>query len=249
MISAVIITKNEAHIIGRTLESLHGIVDEIIVVDSGSTDETIAICKNHHARVIQTSWDGYGLNKNKGIRVAKNDWILNVDADEIIGPELKKNILEIILDKENIVYVFNFLNFYCNKPIKYGVWKNDKHIRLYNRKKVIWKDMAVHEELLLPEDVQMQSIRGKLFHYTYSNYYEYINKSVNYAKLSAEKYYLKKKKSGFIKLYIAPPFSFIKNFFFRLGFLDGWEGFVICKTNAWYSFIKYVFLKEMYKNE
>lgn len=112
-LSVVIITKNEAHIIGTTLQSLQGITDDIIVVDSGSTDNTIEICKNFGASIIATTWDGYGQNKNKGIDVAKYNWILNLDADEAVDEQLKAAITQLELKDEHTVYNFKFKNFFA----------------------------------------------------------------------------------------------------------------------------------------
>ena len=247
MLSVVIITKNEAHIIGNTLQSLQGISDNIIIVDSGSTDDTIGICKKFNATIIETGWDGYGANKNKGINAAKNDWILSLDADEAIDPVLKEEILKLTPGNESAVYKLSFRNFFCNKRIRFGVWTTDKHIRLFNRKKVRWDNAEVHESLVLPPDVKLMSLRGKVLHYTVSNITEYSNKTVAYAKANAKKYWLRGKKAGFIKLYLAPAFNFLQHYIFRLGFLDGWEGYLICKTNAWYTFMKYAFLRELNK--
>src|SRR5882762_5142095 len=132
-LSVVIITRNEAHIIGKTLQSLQGITDDYVIVDSGSTDDTVTICKNFGAKVIETTWDGYGPNKNKGIDAAKYNWILNLDADEAIDSELKNAIQQLELQDENTVYNFKFKNFFCNKWIRYGEWSGDKHIRMFNR--------------------------------------------------------------------------------------------------------------------
>ena len=135
-VSVVIITKNEAHIIGTTLQSLQGITDDFIIVDSGSSDNTIEICKNFGAKIIETNWDGYGPNKNKGIDAAKYNWILNLDADEAIDTELKTAIQNLEFANENTVYNFKFKNFFCNKWIRFGEWAGDKHVRLFNRNKI-----------------------------------------------------------------------------------------------------------------
>ena len=118
MLSVVIITKNEAHIIGNTLQSLQGVSDDIVIVDSGSTDETIAICKQFNATVIQTGWDGYGANKNKGIDVARHDWILSLDADEAIDTELRAVLQNLSPADETVVYKLSYSNFFCNKHIE-----------------------------------------------------------------------------------------------------------------------------------
>jgi len=245
MLSVVIITKNEAHIIANTLQSLQGLSRDIIIVDSGSTDDTLTICKKFAVTIIETSWEGYGENKNKGIAAAKNDWILSLDADEILDPTLRNEILKLNLQDENIVYKLRFLNFFCGKPIRFGVWASDYHIRIFNRKKVQWNVAEVHESLTLPSNLEILILKGYVLHHTVSNIGEYTSKMITYAKLSATKYHVYGRSPGFIKLYVAPGFIFFKNYFVRLGFLDGWEGFLICKTFTWYTFLKYAFLKEM----
>jgi glycosyltransferase involved in cell wall biosynthesis len=244
-LSVVIITKNEAHIIANTLQSLQGVTDDIIIVDSGSTDDTVSICKKFNATVIETGWSGYGANKNKGIEAAANDWILSLDADEAIDSNLRQALVKLLPPSNNVVYKLAYQNFFCNKPIRYGVWGTDKHIRLFNRKKVKWDDAEVHEALQIPAGAQVLMLQGYVLHYTVNSISDYMNKTILYAKANAQKYFLQGKKAGFIKLYLAPAFNFLQYYFFRLGFLDGWEGYLICKTNAWYTFMKYVFLKEL----
>ena len=247
-LSVVIITKNEAHIIGTTLQSLQGLTDDIIIVDSGSTDATIEICKKFNAIIIETTWDGYGQNKNKGIDAAKYNWILNLDADEAIDAELKAAIVQLELNDEETVYNFKFKNFFCNKWIRFGEWAGDKHIRLFNRNKVRWNTAAVHEGLLLGNKTKVVMLPGNILHYTTQNIDEYIGKTIAYAKLNAQKYQLQGKQASFFKLRMAPGLTFFQHYILRLGFLDGWEGYLIAKTTAWYTFLKYSFLKEMNKN-
>jgi glycosyltransferase involved in cell wall biosynthesis len=244
-LSVVIITKNEAHIIGNTLQSLQGITSDILIVDSGSTDATVEIAKKFGAAVIETDWQGYGQNKNKGIDAAKNNWILNLDADEAIDEELKAAILQLTLTDENTVYEFKFKNYFCNRWIRYGEWAGDKHIRLFNRNKVKWNTHAVHEGLTLDSSIKTKQLKGNVLHYTVQHFDEYINKTVMYARLNAIKYQQQGKKAGFFKLRMAPPLTFLQHYIMRLGFLDGWEGYLIAKTTAWYTFLKYSFLKEL----
>ncbi len=247
-LSVVIITRNEAHIIGTTLQSLQGITDDYIVVDSGSTDNTIAICKDFGANVIETNWDGYGQNKNKGISEAKYNWILNLDADEAIDETLKAAIQQLELLDENTVYNFKFKNFFCNKWIRYGEWSGDNHVRLFNREKVKWNTAAVHEELTLSSDTKLVTLPGNVLHFTTQHIDEYISKTLAYAKLNATKYHAQGKQANFFKLRVAPGLTFFQHYILRLGFLDGWEGYLIAKTTAWYTFLKYSFLKEMNKH-
>jgi glycosyltransferase involved in cell wall biosynthesis len=246
-LSVVIITKNEAHIIGTTLQSLQGITDDIVIVDSGSTDDTLAIARQFGANIIETGWDGYGQNKNKGIEAAKHDWILNLDADEAIDDTLKTAIATLDLKYENAVYNFKFKNFFCNKWIRFGEWSGDKHIRLFNRKTVRWNTAAVHEGLTLQNSNTVIELPGNVLHYTTQHIDEFITKTIAYAKLNAKKYQLQGKRAGFFKLRIAPGLTFFQHYILRLGFLDGWEGYLIAKTTAWYTFLKYSYLKELNK--
>jgi len=244
-ISVVIITKNEAHIIANTLVSLHAVSNDIVIVDSGSTDETIAICKKFNATVIETDWGGYGINKNKGIEAAKYDWILSLDADEAIDAELQQCLLQLALANEDEVFDIRFKNFFCNKWIRFGEWGFDWHIRLFNRKKVHWNNVAVHENLVFPENVTVTKLTGNILHYTVQNRQEYDAKTDYYARMNAKKYLLAGKKPGVLKLNLSPVFAFMQHYIFRLGFLDGKEGFIIAKTTARYTFLKYRYLKEM----
>jgi len=246
-ISAVIITKNEGHIIGTTLKSLTAVVSDIIIVDSGSTDDTVSVCKQFGATVIQTTWDGYGLNKNKGINAAKNNWILNIDADETLDEELQQTIKQLQLPDDNTVYECKFKNFFCGKWIRFGEWSGDKHIRLFNRKVIRWNSADVHESLTVNRGTKVVLLKGNILHYTTQHIDEYMNKTVTYARLNAIKYFSEGKRAGFFKLRVAPGLNFFQHYILRLGFLDGWEGYLIARTQAWYTFLKYSYLKEMYR--
>ncbi len=244
-ISVVIITKNEAHIIGNTLQSLQPAISDMVIVDSGSTDDTVKICRQFNAHVIETNWTGYGINKNKGIAAAKNDWILSLDADEAIDEELKRSLQQLSLQDENEVFNIRFKNFFCNKWIRFGEWGFDKHIRLFNRKKITWNNAAVHENLIFPEDVKVTMLKGNILHYTVQSRKEYTDKMTGYARMNAQKYFESGKKANFFKLYLSPVFAFLQHYIFRLGFLDGKEGFLIAKTTSMYTFMKYRYLKVM----
>ncbi len=244
-ISVVIITRNEAHIIGTTLKSLQGLTDDIIIVDSGSTDDTIAICRKFNATILEPGWNGYGPNKNKGIDAAKYDWILNLDADEAIDPELKRSIEQLQLQNKNEVFEMQFRNFFINKRIRYGEWGSDKHIRLFNRTAVKWNEAAVHENLTIVSSTIITELKGYILHHTVHSLAEYEQKTIAYAKLNAQKYFEQGKRQNLFRQYASPVFSFIQNYFFRLGFLDGKEGLLIARTTARYTFLKYAYLKEL----
>jgi len=246
MISIVIITKNEGHIIEKTLKAAAAISDDIVIVDSGSSDETVRICKQYQCQVIETTWDGYGPNKNKGIAAAKYDWILSLDADEVPDEALIQSLRNLELTNGYIAYTLKFSNYFCEKKIRFGVWGSDYHVRLFNKKNVEWNNDEVHESLQFPQQIKIVRVKGAVLHYTVNSVEDYIEKTTRYAKSSALKYYSKGKKASFVKLYISPVFTFLKHYIFRLGFLDGWEGFIICKTFAWYTFLKYSLLHELH---
>jgi len=248
-VSVVIICKNEAHIIGRTIAAALRFSDDVIVVDSGSTDGTQAIVTNAGARLIETGWEGYGKNKNKGVAVASHDWILSVDADEVADDTLIRELNQLVLPDPAVMYNIRFRVFLGSDMIRYGEWSNDAHIRLYNRTHTHWNEAAVHESLLMPAHTKVMSVKGYLHHYTSRNLEEFTVKMVGYASLNAAKYHQQGKKAGWTKLYLAAPFSFIKNYIFRLGFLDGKAGFIVARMNAFYTWLKYVRLDEMNRNK
>lgn len=244
-ISVVVITFNEEHIIGKTLQSLQGITDDIVIVDSGSSDNTLEICRQFNANIIEPGWVGYGPNKNKGIAAAKHDWILNIDADEVIDETLRSSLVTLPLLNSNEAFEMPFKNFFLDKWIKHGEWGNDKHIRLFNRTKIKWNEAAVHEKLGIGNNTTVTLLKGNILHYTVHSQKEYEQKTIVYARLNAQKYFEQGKKGNFIKQYLSPVFSFFQNYFFRLGFLDGKEGFLIAKTTARYTFLKYAYLKDL----
>ena len=230
------------------MQSLQAVTNDIVIVDSGSTDDTVKIARQFNANVIETNWAGYGINKNKGIDAAKHDWILSLDADEAIDATLQQSLLQLTLTDDRKVFDIRFKNFFCNKWIRFGEWGFDTHIRLFNRKKVKWNNAAVHENLLFPDDVKIIRLKGNILHYTVQDQQEYFAKMDNYAMMNAEKYFGAGKKFSFFKQYFSPAFAFLQHYIFRLGFLDGREGFIIAKTTARYTFLKYSYLNSMNKN-
>jgi glycosyltransferase involved in cell wall biosynthesis len=247
-LSVVIICKNEADVISQTLLSFAGLTDDIVVYDNGSTDGTQEKIKFAGAKLYEGSWEGFGKTKNKANALARYGWILSLDADEAIDEELKNNLLQLDLADETKVYELQFKNFLGNKWLRFGEWGADKHIRLFNRKRVKWNDASVHEILLFPEGYKIKSLKGFVLHKTAADASEYKNKMRKYAALNAEEYFRQEKKGSGMKMYLSPAFSFLKNYFFKLGFLDGRSGFDCAKINALYTFLKYKKLKELKDN-
>ena len=245
--SVVIIARNEAHIIGQTLQSLVGLTDDIVVVDTGSTDGTQEICNKAGTRVLEIEWSGYGPSKNKGIGLAKYDWILSLDADESIDEELKQQLSELKQEEEDKVYTLRFRNFYCNKCIRFGEWGRDKHARLFNRKRVQWNSDGVHEGLVLPAGINKITLSGYVIHHTADTPAEYRDKTTGYAKLYARKMVSLGTKTGPFKKYLSSGFSFIQNYIIRLGFLDGAAGWQIAMNSARCAYLKYAWAEYLNK--
>ncbi|OOQ57282.1 glycosyltransferase family 2 protein [Mucilaginibacter pedocola] len=242
-VSIVIITKNEAAILGRCLKMANFISNDIVVVDNGSTDGTTKIAEAFGARAFQMGWDGYGANKNKGIALARYDWVLSIDADEIADVQLINTLHKLPLDNASVVYDIQFRSYFGDKLIRFGTWGRDHHPRLFNRTKVRWSETEVHETLVLPPDARVKKIGGYLHHYSVQNIAECEKKATHYARLSAIKYANAGKKAGFAKLYLSPVFCFLMSYIFRLGFLDGEEGFAIALMLYKNTRLKYQYLK------
>ena len=242
-LSVVIITKNEGKNIEACIESASLISADIIVADTGSNDNTVALAKQMGATVIQIGWNGYGTARNEAANRAKNDWVFALDADERITNALAESIKTLTLDDE-VLYGCKRESFLVKKKIKYGDWGRDKVYRLYNKKTTSWDLAAVHENIV-SEGLIKQLIDGSILHYTMDSLETYKLKTLNYAKLSAEKYFSQHKKASLLKRFISPIFVFIQTYLFRLGFLDGREGFVIAKYSALYVWMKYDLLYKM----
>ncbi len=249
VISVVIICRNEAGIIGSTLQSLQGVSDDILVYDNGSTDGTQEIVRQHPARLVEGAWEGFGKTKNKANALAKYDWILSLDADEAIDEELKQSLLQFNGDDEKAVYDLAFRSFLGKKVLRYGEWGGDHHIRLFNRRQVQWDDAPVHEELQIPAGFATRKLKGFVLHRTMHDVQDYATKMTRYAMLNAEKYHRQGKRSSWLKLRVSPGFTFFHYYIIKLGFLDGHAGYLCARMTAYYTFLKYARLKELQEDD
>ena len=240
-ISIVIIAKNEAANIGDCIISARLVSNDIIVADSGSEDGTQKLVLKYGARLHETTWKGYGQTRNEATAIAVNKWILALDADERLSPELATAIKGCALNDGKILYGFKRKSFLARKKIRFGEWGRDRVYRLYNKDQAAWDAQLVHENIT-GNGIVKKLILGELLHYTMKNMKEYQAKTILYANLSAQKYADRGKKAFWIKRYISPVFGFIQNYIFRLGFLDGKEGLIIAYTSAKYVYLKYKFL-------
>lgn len=244
-ISVVIICKDGSKHLAETILSARGLADEILLYDSGSSDDSIQIAELFAIKVYKATWEGYGKNRYKAALLAKNDWILMLDTDEVLDEELSAAIRQIDLGKNNIGYKFRYRNFFGGKLMKHGEWGNDWHIRMANRRSVQLETEIVHEKLFLQPGLVIQELPGNVLHYTADSCISFARKMTDYASLSADKYHGGGKSASWYKLFFSPFFSFVQNYFFKLGFLDGWQGFVCAMTNSWYTFLKYARLREL----
>lgn len=247
--SVVIVCKNEADVIGLTLQSLEGLTDDMIIYDNGSTDGTQEMVKGFGVKLHEGSWEGFGKTKRKAVSLASHDWILFLDADEAIDEELKQSLQGLQPEEDNVVYEMAFKNFFKDKHLRFGEWGTDYHVRLFNRKQVNWDEAPVHERLVLPDGVKVQKLKGNILHRTLKDIDDYKRKMIHYAKLGAEKYYRQGKKSNWFKRHLSPVFTFLNYYILKLGFLDGKEGFISARMTAWYTAMKYNRLKELIQNK
>ncbi|MFH0866188.1 MAG: glycosyltransferase family 2 protein [Bacteroidota bacterium] len=243
-LSVVIITLNEERNITRCLSSVKEVADDIVVVDSGSTDRTREICSQSDVNFIFHPWTGYSDQKNYANRQACYDWILSIDADEELSPELIQSIKEAKNKTQIGYYKINRLTNYCGKWIKHGGWYPDIKLRIFDRNNTQW-ECAIHEILTNEKKFPSVLLKGNCYHYTYYNITEHIAQANKFSELSAQDMFQRGKKYGFIKLFISPLAKFIGNYVMRTGFLDGIYGLAIACISAQAVFWKYAKLKQM----
>ena len=245
-VSAVIITYNEEAIIAKTLSKLKW-CDEVIIIDSGSTDRTVQICDEFDCSVFYRKFNGFGEQKKFGVSKAKNDWILFIDADEILSDYLIDEIHE-ELSKKDLTFVgFEMpLNLvFMNKVFRHGKETNCYRIRLFNKRSGNWDGAAVHEKVILTGPVKR--LKSNIFHYSYTSYSQFLKKIDLYSTLGAK--HLLHKKCGKNKFFIALgiPFNFFKYYIIDRNFLNGYQGLSWAVFNSLYHFVKYLKLEELKK--
>ncbi len=249
-ITATIITFNEELRIDECLKSLSDVADEIIVIDSFSTDNTVAICNKYpNCRVTQRRFAGYGAQKQYAVSLSTNSYILSIDADEILDDDLKASILDL---KQNgfthRIYGVNRLNFFCNNPVRHCGWYPDFQIRLFDKRYASWNLRDVFESVIFPGSLRPQAIKGKLLHYRCSTPQEHRKKETLHASINAQILINEHGTPSFITPYNKWIGAFIGTYIFKLGFLDaaGWQ---IALTHAHASFVKYMTARKLSKRQ
>lgn len=248
-LSSVIITLNEERNIGRCLESLAGIADEIVVVDSGSTDNTQAICKSFGVKFIINPFEGHIEQKNFATNHCSFDHILSLDADEALSPELKNSIELLKKNWEKDGYSFKRLTNYCGQWIYHCGWYPDRKLRLYRKGKGKWSGSNPHDQCVLNSPDDSGSIMGNLLHYSYYSVQDHLKQVNKFTEIAAQSAFKEGKRSSIFQILIKPAIRFLRDYFFHLGILDGYYGFIICRISAHASFIKYVKLYELQKTK
>ncbi|MGA2152418.1 MAG: glycosyltransferase family 2 protein [Geobacteraceae bacterium] len=244
-ISATIITLNEEKNIGACLKSLD-FADEIVVVDSGSTDRTKEICLAHPSVNFQEhTWEGFGRQKNVAADLAVNDWILNIDADERVTPQLRESICSADLSAYG-GFKIPRENYFGNRWIKYCGWYPDYNLRLYNRKKGRFSERDVHESVICQSAIGILS--GNLLHYSYEGMTDFIARINRYTSLSAAEIANAGKKPGLGSMLLRPLYTFFKMYFLKAGFLEGYAGLILSILFAQYTFLKYAKARELKKD-
>ena len=248
-LSAIVITRNEAHNLHDCLQSMRGLVDEIIVVDSQSTDATVAIAQQHGAKVAQPAdWPGFGLQKNRALNLATCDWVLSIDADERVTPELAAEIKQVLqAEASDVAYKLPRLSSYCGKFIHHAGWQPDYVLRLFKRGTARFSDDLVHERVVSEQKVD--ALQNHLLHYSYLNFSQVLSKVDAYSSASAKQAYARGKRSSVAGALGHGAWAFFRTYVIRRGFLDGGHGLALSISNAETSYYKYLKLWQMQQAE
>lgn len=242
-ISVTVIALNEERDLPRCLASL-GFADEIILVDSGSTDRTVEIAQKMGAKVVVEPWRGYGAQKNFAMSQAKSAWVLNVDADEVVTPELRDEILSEINSANSAAgYAVARKTYYMGRWIKYGGWYPNYVTRLARKDKSSWTEPNVHEELVV--EGELRQLRNPMLHYTFSDIADQVRTNMKYARQGALDLRSRGASPSYAKLLLKPLGKFFETYVFKRGFMDGLPGFIISINAAHSMFLKFAYLMEM----
>jgi glycosyltransferase involved in cell wall biosynthesis len=236
-ITAIIPTLNEEIHIAAAIESV-SFADEIIVIDSFSADKTVEIAEKCNVKIIKRRFDDFSSQKNFAIQQAKYPWIYILDADERVTPEVKQEILEAVKNpKEYVGFYVRRTFYFCGNKINYGGCQRDKVVRLFLKKECKYRGV-VHETII--SNGKLGFLKNKIEHYSYKSYDHYISKMNHYGALRGKQYFEEGKKVNLFHILIKPPARFVIHYFIRLGFLDGFPGYVFAKSQAYGVYVRYI---------
>ena len=248
-ISFCIITLNEEENIEALIKNIKPVADEIVLIDSGSEDNTVEIAKRLGAKVWFNQWIDYSTQKNFAITKAQNDWIFVLDADERLSDKLRENISKLKKQKDISVegFLINRKAYYLGKYINHSGWYPDTKVRLFKKGTGTFYGKYVHEGFKF--EGKAVKLGGDLIHYSYKDIKDHIDRIKKYSYLSALRMKEDGKRFNLSRLIFNPLFGFLKHYIFKLGFLDGLHGFIIASLTSYYIFLKYIFLWEIVRNE
>lgn len=246
-LSVIIITRNEQANITECLQTL-AFADELIVVDYDSMDQTAELARRMGARVhVTRDWPGFGKQKNRALALAQGDWVLSIDADERVSPELAKEIKSAIRQNSNVCYDIPRLTQFGGQWIRHCGWTPDRVVRLFRKNDTLFSDDLVHERVLIGE-TPLKHMSGYLLHYSYPTLSHYWRKLEQYSQAWAQQRYARGQKTSMLRAAAAGFVAFQKSYVFKLGFLDGSMGFAVCCMQAQAAFGKYLALYWLHKN-
>jgi len=244
-LSVVILTYNEERNIARCLDSISPIADEIVVIDSFSTDRTAEICRRYPLKFITHPFAGHIEQKNWGLTQTENPYILSLDADESLDERLRQAIAATKKRWGYDGYLLNRLTNYCGQWIRHGGWYPDRKLRLFDRRKGRWTGTNPHDRYELNEEACLGRLEGNILHYSYYSIREHVAQTNYFTDLSAQAYLQNGKRARLVNVLFNPLISFVKGYFWKLGFLDGYYGFVISILAGQSTFLKYVKLRQL----
>ncbi len=239
-LSVIVITRDESHCIRACLQSVAW-ADEIIVVDSGSTDDTVAICQEFTAKVyIMPDWPGFGRQKNRALDFATGDWVLAVDADEQVSDALRQAIAAAMVSARYAAWKMPRKSWYCGKFMRHGGWWPDYVTRLFQRDAARFSDDVVHERLIVADGHNVGTLAEPLIHYSFLTLEEVVAKMNHYSSAGAAQRLAQGQTGGLTKAVLAGLWTFIRTYFLRLGLLDGKQGFMLAVSNAESTYYRYL---------
>ena len=246
--SATVITFNEEHNIARCIESLLPVTKDIVILDSFSTDRTREICEQYPVRFEQQAFEGHIQQKNAAIQLAKNDRIISLDADEALSKELQSSILRLKTNWDCSGYLAQRYNNYCGQWIQFSGWNPDRKLRIFDRRLASWGGINPHDTIQLGKKCKKKIIDGAILHWVHTSYEQHSLKVHKFSTIAAKEYYDLGRTSTILDVMLKPSWTFFKGYILRLGILDGFNGFVICTFSAYTTFLKYLKLRQLIKN-
>lgn len=247
-LSVVIIAFNEEANIGRCLLAAASVADELLVVDSGSSDQTVAIAKSLGARVVYHPFEGHIQQKNWAKDQAFHPFVLSLDADEVLSPELSSEILVQKKAGFPVPIMMNRLTWYCGRWLYHGGFNPDWKLRLWHRDAGVWAGVNPHDAFSLHQNQKVLKLQGRLLHYSIPDLNWHLAQVNRFTDIAALELFKKGVKPSRMKLFLGPSFTFVQHFFLKAGFLDGFHGYTAAKVSAFYAYLKYAKLNMLYQN-